>query len=45
MSQYRPVCRANRYPEISRSITKKEYSEVVDYAVELGLTNLNIQGY
>ena len=45
MSQYRPVCRANRYSEISRPITRKEYVEVVEYAVELGLTNLDIQGY
>ncbi|HAW50332.1 TPA: radical SAM protein [bacterium] len=44
MSQYTPIYRAFEYPEISRKITKKEYKEVVDYAKELGLTNLDIQG-
>lgn len=44
MSQYTPVYKAFEYPEISRKITRKEYKEVVDYAKELGLTNLDIQG-
>lgn len=45
MSQYRPMYKAFDYPEINRRITKKEYREVVDYAEDLGLTNLDIQGY
>jgi len=45
MSQYQPVFRAKEFPEISRSITKNEYYEVVNYALNLGLTNLDIQGY
>jgi len=45
MSQYRPTHEAFKYPEISRRITRQEYKEVVDYAKELGLTNLDIQGF
>lgn len=45
MSQYSPVSKAQNYPEISRRITKQEYSEIVNYARESGLTNLDIQGY
>ena len=45
MSQYRPMHKAYGYPEISRRITRKEYSEAVSLAKKAGLTNLNIQGY
>jgi len=45
MSQYRPMHEAFGYPEIARSITREEYSEVVRAAKEAGLTNLEIQGY
>lgn len=45
MSQYRPVFKAFEYPEISRGITRKEYSEAVNWAEAAGLTNLDIQGY
>jgi putative pyruvate formate lyase activating enzyme len=45
MSQYRPMHKAFDYPEIARSITRKEYSEVVRAAKEAGLTSLEIQGY
>jgi putative pyruvate formate lyase activating enzyme len=44
MSQYRPMYKADNYPEISRRITSREYREVVEQAMELGLTNLAIQG-
>jgi len=37
MDQYRPVYLANNYPEINRSITRKEYIEVLNYAKEIGL--------
>jgi putative pyruvate formate lyase activating enzyme len=33
------------YPEISRRITREEYEEAVNRAKELGLTNLDVQGY
>jgi putative pyruvate formate lyase activating enzyme len=44
MSQYRPAYRAMEFPKISRGITRREYSRVVDYAKKAGLTNLDIQG-
>ena len=43
MSQYSPQYRAARYPEINRSLTFREYDEVTDYAIELGLENAFIQ--
>ena len=45
MAQYTPAYKAYLYPEISRRITKEEYLKVVNKAKELGLTNLDIQGY
>jgi putative pyruvate formate lyase activating enzyme len=45
MSQYRPMYKAINYPEISRRITRREYREVVELARELGLANLDVQGY
>ena len=45
MAQYNPLYKAYDYPELSRRITKKEYVNVVNKAKDLGLTNLDIQGY
>ena len=45
MAQYNPVYKAYDYPEISRRILREEYTAVVERAQELGLTNLDIQGY
>jgi putative pyruvate formate lyase activating enzyme len=45
MSQYSPTYKAFDYPEISRRITREEYSDAVNYAKASGLTNLEIQGY
>ncbi|MBW1791192.1 MAG: radical SAM protein [Deltaproteobacteria bacterium] len=45
MVQYNPVYKAYDYPELSRRITQKEYIKVVKKAKDLGLTNLDIQGY
>lgn len=44
MSQYTPVFKAPRYPEIARRITRSEYREAVGWARAAGLTNLDIQG-
>ncbi|MDO9573050.1 MAG: radical SAM protein [Candidatus Omnitrophota bacterium] len=44
MSQYRPMYKAFEHPQISRRITRQEYEEAIEYARELGLTNLDIQG-
>ena len=45
MSQYSPMYKAIDYPDISRKITREEYSDAVAYAKASGLTNLEIQGY
>ncbi|UCH85901.1 MAG: radical SAM protein [Candidatus Latescibacterota bacterium] len=44
MSQYRPMYKASSYPEINRRLTRKEYTQAVQWAKEAGLTNLDIQG-
>ncbi len=43
MSQYSPQHRAAEHPEINRPLTIREYDEVTDYALELGLENAFIQ--
>jgi len=45
MAQYTPMHKAYDYPELSRRITREEYRRVVRKAMDLGLTNLDIQGY
>ncbi len=45
MAQYTPAHEAYSYPEISRRITEAEYEKVVQRALDVGLTNLDIQGY
>lgn len=45
MSQYRPMHKADNYPEISRRINQTEYEAVINYASKAGLTNLDIQGH
>ena len=45
MAQYSPAYKAFDYPELSRRITGQEYEKVVKRATELGLTNLDVQGY
>lgn len=45
MAQYRPAYKAFDYPEISRQVTSAEYEAVVRRARELGLTNLDVQGF
>ena len=44
MSQYRPAYKAMSFPMIARPITRQEYEEVVAYARERGLTNIEVQG-
>ena len=45
MVQYSPAHKAYDHPELSRRITQKEYTKVVRKAKDVGLTNLDIQGY
>jgi len=41
MRQYRPEYKAFEYPELSRRITKKEYSEALNWAKHYGLQRLD----
>lgn len=43
MNQYTPMEGMVDFPELQRRITKREYSKVVDYAIELGLEQGFIQ--
>ena len=45
MNQYTPVktSRMDAYPKLQRSITKREYEKVIDFALELGVKNAFIQ--
>jgi putative pyruvate formate lyase activating enzyme len=41
MRQYRPEYKAHEYPEISRRITAREYSEALNWAKKFGLQRLD----
>lgn len=43
MNQYTPLSHVAGYPEINRKVTKTEYDEVVDYAIDLGVECAFIQ--
>ncbi len=44
MSQYTPMPHiAEKYPELNRRVTKREYEAVVGYALDLGIENAFIQ--
>ncbi|MCL2756592.1 MAG: radical SAM protein [Coriobacteriia bacterium] len=43
MNQYTPMPRCSDYPEIGRTVTEEEYSELIDFALELGVTNSFMQ--
>lgn len=43
MAQYRPQHKARDYPEIARSITRKEYEQALAWAREAGLTRVLTQ--
>ncbi|NNK97293.1 MAG: radical SAM protein, partial [Desulfobacterales bacterium] len=45
MAQFSPLFKAFEYPNLSRRITREEYVRVVKKAKDLGLVNLDIQGY
>ena len=45
MAQYSPLFKAFEYPNLARRITRGEYVRVVKRARELGLVNLDVQGY
>lgn len=42
MSQFTPIALKD-YPEINRTVTKREYERLINYALEIGITNAFIQ--
>ena len=43
MNQFTPVGDMSSYPELTRTLTREEYDQVVDYAIDLGVENGFIQ--
>ncbi len=43
MNQYTPLPHVKDYPELNRKVTEKEYDEVVEFALSLGIENAFIQ--
>ena len=43
MNQYTPLPQVEKFPEINRKVTKREYERLIDYAVSLGVENGFIQ--
>lgn len=43
MNQYTPLYQKPQFPELNRKITNKEYDELIDYAIDLGIVNGYIQ--
>ena len=43
MCQYTPLPHVGPYPELCRKVTEEEYDELVDFAVELGITQAYTQ--
>ena len=39
MNQFTPVWKNEKYPELNRKVTRREYEKVLDAAVELGIEN------
>lgn len=43
MSQYTPFGETQKYPELNRGVTAREYAAVLETAKELGIENLFVQ--
>ena len=43
MSQYTPFGNIDKFPELKRKITAREYDTVIDYALSLGIENMYYQ--
>jgi len=43
LSQYSPQYKACNYPEINRTLTKREYDRIQDYVISLGMENVFVQ--
>ena len=45
MSQYTPFGKISEFPELNRTITKREYDTVIDYAISLNIKNAYYQEF
>ncbi len=43
MNQYTPLCKNEYFPELSRTVSNKEYDEIIDFAIALGIENAFVQ--
>lgn len=43
MRQFTPMKRLDKYPEINRSIKRREYERLIEYALDIGITRAFIQ--
>ena len=43
MNQYTPVRKIEKYKELNSTVKEKEYDELIDYALDLGVKNAFIQ--
>lgn len=43
MSQYTPVRQFDEYPELSETVSRREYEKLVDYALSMGVKNAYVQ--
>jgi len=43
MNQFTPMPRCSSYPEIAGTVAEEEYSELIDFALDLGITNSFMQ--
>lgn len=43
MAQYIPMYKAFDYPDINRKLTLEEYTEVINFAQEIGIKNIYTQ--
>lgn len=39
MNQYTPLRKIDKYPNLNRKLSKKEYNEIIEYAINLGIEN------
>ncbi len=45
MSQFTPFGNLTNFPELNRTLTKREYEMVIDYAISLGIENMYYQDF
>ena len=43
INQFTPLSNVKKYPELNRKITDREYDEVIDFAIDIGIENGFIQ--